>query len=85
MNAISRRIRWLEDQSRWARGKDLLIVVSRVGLALDADTCLQILTESGFVATFGFRLVNLGKIPPGLNAGEIKTYLGNNGGKICNR
>jgi len=60
------------------------VVVSRVGLALDADTCVQILTEGGFVPTSGIRFVNLGKIPLGLNADEVKTYLRNNGGKICN-
>jgi|HubBroStandDraft_6_1064221.scaffolds.fasta_scaffold921755_2 hypothetical protein len=85
MKAISRRIRWLEHRSASARGVDLLVVVSRVGLALDADTCVQILSESGFVPTFGIRVVNLSNIPPGLNSSETKTYLQNNGGEICNR
>jgi hypothetical protein len=66
-----------------ANGPSFVVVASCVTLALDSDTCLAILKECGFVPTSGIRVVNLCKIPPGLNADEIETYLRKNGAELC--
>jgi hypothetical protein len=60
-----------------------LVVAFGVGLALDADACVEILREHGFVATSGFVVVDLLKIPHGLNVEEAKTYLRENGADLC--
>jgi hypothetical protein len=39
--------------------------------------------RSKIVATSGIGLVDLCKIPDGLNAGEIETYLRRNGAELC--
>jgi hypothetical protein len=59
------------------------MVLSGVGLALDADTCVQIRRESGFLPTGGIRYVNLFKIPKGLNARETEIFLREKGAEIC--
>jgi hypothetical protein len=54
MRVLERRLRRLEDQFGPADGKPrVLVVVCRAGwaLTLDRDRCLQILRESGFLAT----------------------------------
>jgi len=66
-----------------ANATDLLIVTSCVTLALDSDTCFRILQECGFVPTGGIVLVNLLKIPPGLNAEETQAYLRKYGAELC--
>ena len=88
MKTVARRIRRLEDRFGSASVKGLLVVASRVGLALDADTCVQILRECGFVPTGsmptgGIAVVNLLKIPDGLNADETERYLRKNGAELC--
>jgi hypothetical protein len=81
--AITRRIRRLEDRFGSASGKAFLVVTSCVTLALEADTCVQILRECGFVPTGGIGVVNLCKIPDGLNAEEIKLHLRKHGAELC--
>ena len=59
-------------------------MASRVGLALDAETCVEILRECGFLPTGpGFGLVNLCNIPDGLNAGATERFLREKGMEIC--
>ena len=45
------------------------------GLALDLNTCSQILRECGFLPAGPIGLVNFLGIPDGLNAAELETYL----------
>lgn len=47
MSQLTRRICRLEDQFGTADGSSKGTVASHVGLALDADTCVQILRERG--------------------------------------
>jgi hypothetical protein len=83
MNAIARRIRRLENQVGPARGRVFIAVTACVTLALDADTCVEILRECGFLPTRGFSVVSLYKIPTGLNAAQIKLYLRERGAELC--
>ena len=53
------------------------------GLALDSDTCLQILRECDYLPTgCGFSVVFLCDIPDGLNAEELERYLRERGAKL---
>jgi hypothetical protein len=64
----------------------LLLVVSRVDcrLTLDEDRCIEILRECGFLPTGpALGVVNLGRMPKGLNAKETERYLQENGADIC--
>jgi hypothetical protein len=82
MKAVARRIRRLENRGGPPGGQAFLVVTSCVTLALDADTCVQILRECGFVSTGGIVLVDLCKIPDGLNVDEIERYLRKNGADL---
>jgi hypothetical protein len=83
MNAVARRIRRLENQGGPLGGRVFLVVTACVTSALDADTCVEILRECGFVPNRGFSVVNLYQVPDGLNAGEIEKYLRKNGAALC--
>jgi hypothetical protein len=86
VKAIARRLRRLEDQFGPADGKPRhLLVVCNAGwgLALDRDTCIQVLDECGFLPAHGLGLVNLGEIPEGLNAEETERFLRENAAEIC--
>jgi hypothetical protein len=86
MSPLTRRVCRLEDQfgADDATSKGILIVASRVGLALKADACVQILRECGFLPTGpGFGLVNLIQIPDGLNSVETERFLREKGREIC--
>ena len=52
-------------------------------LALDDDTCKQILRETGCLSTGRVGAVDLTKIPDGLNAEEMERFLRENAAKIC--
>jgi hypothetical protein len=52
------------------------------GLALDRDTCIQILGEGGFVPSHGFIVVSFCDIPDGLNADELEQYLREHGAEL---
>jgi hypothetical protein len=82
MKAVARRIRRLENQLGPAGGRVFIAVTAFVTLALDADTCVEILRESGFLPTRGFSVVGLYKIPAGLNAAQIKLYLREHGAEL---
>ena len=78
MRIVARRIGKLEDRFWPGNGKPpLLLVVCNAGwgLALDQEACIQILRECGFLPTGPVGLVNLGRIPDGLNAEELERYL----------
>jgi hypothetical protein len=79
MRTVNRRIAKLENRYWIADGKrrSLLFVVCKAGcgLALDMETCSQILSECGFLPTGPVGLVNLCGIPDDLNAEELETIL----------
>ena len=82
MRAVDRRIARLEHQLEGAAGKGILVVVSSVGLHLDEDTCVAILSECGFLNR-GVCIVDLDRVPDGLNAQETETFLRKRGAEIC--
>jgi hypothetical protein len=85
MKAIAKRLCRLEDQFGPADGKprSLLVVCNAGwGLALDRDTCIQILGEGGFLPSHGFVVVSLCDIPDGLNADELEQYLREHGAEL---
>ena len=62
--------------------KQFLIVVTDAAqkLALDSDTCIQILREAGRIDSASpISVVDLGCIPDGLNAAEFEKYLREHG------
>ena len=62
-----------------------MVVVCAAGLklAVDEDTCTQILRESGFLATGPAAAVNFGNVPEDLDAEETKRFLRKNAAEIC--
>ena len=88
MKPLVERLRRLEDQFGLAEGKpQILLVLCKAGwgLALDSDTCIDILGESRLLPTGRVGLVNMLKIPDGLNAAETERYLRDNAAEICGR
>lgn len=55
--AVAMRISKLEDRFGSAGGPSFVVVTACVTLPLDADTCMRILRECGYVATRGIVLV----------------------------
>jgi len=89
MRTLDRRIRKLEDRFGTGDSQRISIrwVVYTAGrsLALDHDRCIQILDECGFLPKCRFSVVNLCKIPDGLNAEELGRFLRGNGGTLRQR
>ena len=86
MKAISKRLCKLEDRVGVRPGTEQkLWVVTLAGrqLALDEDTCVGILRECGFLPTHRFGVVDLSRIPDGLNAKETERFLRERGGETC--
>lgn len=81
--AVARRIRRLEIRDGPPGGRAFVVVTACVTLALDADTCVEILRECGFVPTRGFSVVSLYQIPEGLNVAQVKLYLREHGAELC--
>jgi hypothetical protein len=78
-------LRRLEGRFSPADGQpQLLLIVSDAGwrLALDQDTCMQILRECGRLPTGPVGVVNFGEIPVGLNARELEQYLREHGAEL---
>ena len=76
----------LEERLGLADGKPpFLIVVTYAdrGLALDQDRCVEILRECGHLPTGPMGLVNLGRVPRGLNARELERFLRERGAETC--
>jgi hypothetical protein len=51
-------------------------------LALDADSCLQILRECGHVPDSRFAVAFFTKVPDGLNAKETERFLREHGAEL---
>ena len=86
MKAISKRLCKLENGLGLGPGTEQkLWMVTTVGrqLALDQDTCVEILRKCGFLPTDRFGVVNLGNIPDGLNAKETERFLREKGAETC--
>ncbi len=64
--------------------REFYLVVCKTGwgLALDMDTCVQILDECGSLPTGPVGLVSLLGIPEGLNAGHTERFLRENGAAL---
>ena len=60
----------------------VLIVAGRKP-ALDAERCVQIVREGGFLPTGRFGVVDLSLIPDGLNAKQTEDFLRENGAQTC--
>lgn len=78
LKTVIRRIARLENQFGTADGRRRLPLVACKagwGLALDQDTCSDILDECGFLPTGPIGLVNFCDIPEGLNAAELERFL----------
>ena len=83
MKTIKSRIRKLEDRFCPAEPGSLLVMscVWRE-LALDQDSCIEILRECGHLPTSpGFGIVNFCEIPEGLNAEGLESFLREHGGQ----
>jgi hypothetical protein len=86
VRTIARRLQKLERGfGLGPETETLLMVVTAAdrGLALDQDRCIQILRECGLLPTGPVGVVNLGQIPDGLNAEELKRFLREDGAEIC--
>ena len=86
MKAISRRLRRLERQLNPTDGKPTLLLFAcnaAQELALDDDTCKQILQETGCLSTGRVGVIDLTTIQDGLNAEEMERYLRENAAEIC--
>src|SRR5260370_29614278 len=83
MTAVTRRIAKLEEQFGTVAGKPRILMIlshSGWGLALDQDTCIQILGEGGFLPTgAGIGTVNLLDVPMDLSPSELRKYLREHG------
>jgi hypothetical protein len=78
MKIIESRLRKLEDRLGTGDGKPRILLIACKagwGLALDMDTCVQILDECGSLPTGPVGLVSLLGIPDGLNAGQTERFL----------
>jgi hypothetical protein len=88
MKTVVRRLTRLEDRYGDAERKlRLLLVLCRAGwgLALDQDRCVEILDETAFLPHAPAVLVNLSKVPDGLNAEGTQRFLRENAAEICSR
>ena len=86
MKAISKRLCELENRLGVGPGTEQqLWVVTIAGreLALDEDICVGILRECGFLPTHRFGVVDLSRIPDGLNAKETERFLRERGAETC--
>ena len=85
MKIIESRLRKLEDQLGTGDGKPWILLVACKagwGLAIDMDTCVQILDERGSLPAGPVGLVSLLGIPEGLNAGQTERFLRENGAAL---
>jgi hypothetical protein len=86
MKAIGNRLCKLESRFGLRSKREPMLVVLSLAerrLAVDEDACVQILRECGFLSTGPVSLVNLGKIPDGLNDKETEAFLREKGAEIC--
>jgi hypothetical protein len=85
MKAIHSRIRRLQDKFCPENGQERLWFTNLAGceLALDLESCAEILDECGFLPKGRFCVVNLCGVPDGLNAKELEKFLRKNGAQTC--
>ena len=86
MKAFDRRLKKLEYEfgvrkETWRMV--LLVCEAARDLALDHDSCVQILDEAGFLPSSGWGMVNLCNVPDGLTAKETKRFLQEYGTGVC--
>lgn len=76
MKTINRRVRKLESRFGNERPQRLWVACT-VGeeLALDHDACIGILGECGYLPTGRFGVVNLCRVPGGLSAEDLESFL----------
>ena len=73
---VNSRVRKLEDRFGLGDGKPpFFIVLSRTGMALSKDRCIEILKEYGHLSTGPMCSVCLAAIPEGLNAEQTERFL----------
>ena len=88
MRTITKRMDKLEDLLGIAAAKHPCRVwgVRTFGreLAVDEDRCIDILRECGFLPNgTRFAVVQLCRVPDGLNVQELEKFLRENGAEIC--
>ena len=86
MRTIQRRLRRVEDRFLQERSQAVRVVIraAAVELALDADACVQILEECGYLRDAGgASVVMLADIPDGLDAEETERFLRERGAELC--
>ena len=86
MRTIQRRLRRVEDRFLQGRSQGVRVVIraAAVSLALDADTCVRILEECGYLRdSGGASVVRLADIPDGLDAKETERFLRERGAELC--
>ena len=86
MRTIQRRLPRIEDRFLQGKSQGLRIVIraAAVQLALDADTCVKILEECGYLRdSGGASVVRLYDIPDGLDAKETQRFLRERGEELC--
>ena len=84
MKTIYRRLQRLEEPLRLAQQECRVYTVRfpNQELALDTDTCLQILRECGYVPKSRFAVADFAEIPDGLNAKETEIFLREHGAEL---
>ena len=72
-------------EARASNQEQMRLVVMKAGeqLALDTDTCVQILKESGVLPKASMCLLDFTSVPHGLNAAELEEFLREHGTELC--
>lgn len=86
IKTVTNRIGKLEHRFGIVKQPCMVVVATRSGceLALDDDSCIDILREGGFLPDGPqFAAVNLLQVPDGLNAKELERFLREHGAEIC--
>jgi hypothetical protein len=84
VKTIYRRLQRLEEPLRLAQQECRVYVLGfpNQELALDTDSCLQILRECGYVPKSRFAVAHFTDIPDGLNAKETELFLRQHGAEL---
>ena len=91
MRTVQRRLQRLEAplgivDGKAREGLRILICPAGWGLALDQDTCMDILNERGFLPSGPeVSLVNFFAVPEGLDAEETAKFLRDNGAQLLDQ
>ena len=85
MRSLTSRIEQLEQRTGVNKAQ-MQVIVMKAGqpeLALDADRCVEILSDCGFVLTGPLLLLEFGRVPDGLNAAQLERHLREHAAEIC--